>query len=162
MAAANKVAYYGKQIRSRIVWLVATVAIVVVIWVWQSSSLSATNTGMLFGITIVYSLVWLALAVFGWLRARKALASISPQVALAVDRTGIWAKGTPMAWAEITGVRLTPGRRGGSPRLNVQRQDGSTITMSLADLDVMPSTIDSAVRAFSSGTMRIDTSKLGN
>jgi len=162
MAAANKVAYYGSQIRSRLIWLVVTAAIAVGIYTWMRSALTQSDVTWLFGLSIVYSLLWLGLAVFGWVRARAALSSISPQVALAVDRNGIWAQGTGMAWPEIAGVKLTRGPFGGTPRLNVSRHNGPEITLSLADLDVMPSTIDSAVRAYSSGMMRMDTSTLGN
>lgn len=162
MAAANKVAYYGSQIRSRLIWLVFAVLICVWIWFWQRQALSGSSTGWLFGVGIAYSLIWLAVAFFSWLRARSALAAISPGVAAAVDRRGIWLAGTGLAWAQIARVTILPGRYGGSPNLAVTGTNGQTSRISLADLDVMPGTIDAAIRSYSAGTQWIDTTKLGN
>ncbi|MCL2783980.1 MAG: hypothetical protein FWD55_00810 [Propionibacteriaceae bacterium] len=162
MSAANKVAYYSGQIRVRILWLIVAIAICAWIWIWQRSVLTPQVTGMLFGVGIAYSAIWLALAVINWRRAKSALAAISPGVAAAVDRRGIWLQGTGMAWPEIGSVAIKTGRFSSSPRLLVTRIDGQVISISVADLDVMPGTIDAAVRTFSSGTQWIDTSKLGN
>ena len=162
MSAANKVAYYSGQIRGRILWLIISIAICVWIWLCQRSALSPMYTGLLFGVGILYSLIWLMIAVIGWKRAKNALSAISPGVAAQVDRTGIWLQGTGMAWSQVKRIAISPGRFGGSPVLNVTRMDGNVARISLADLDVMPGTIDAAIRSYSAGTQHIDTSKLGN
>lgn len=162
MPAANRVAYFSSQIRSRLMWLVIAVLICVGIWIWQRNNLSAGDTGLLFGIGIAYSLIWLGIAFVSWMRAKSALRAISPGVAAAVDRTGIWLQGAGMAWQDIAHILLTPGRFGGSPSLVVKGVDGHTSKVSLADLDVMPGTIDAAIRAYSGGTWAIDPTKLGN
>ncbi|MCL2736415.1 MAG: hypothetical protein FWD75_07265 [Propionibacteriaceae bacterium] len=162
MSAANKVAYYGNQIRSRVLWLVVAMIVCVWIWLWQRQSMSGSDTGLLFGAGLLYSLIWLGVAIVNWSRAKSALSAISPGVAAAVDRQGMWLAGVGMAWPEIAQVAIAPGRFGGSPNLSVKRVDGHVSKISVADLDVAPGTIDAAVRSYSNGTQSIDTSRLGN
>jgi len=162
MSAANRVAYYSRQIRSRLLWLVVAIVICIWIWLWQRGTLSVAQGGMLLGLGVLYSLVWLMVAVINWSRAKSALSAVSPGVAVAIDRTGIWFASRAMAWPEISQVCLLPGRFGGSPNLAVTTQDGQVTRMSVADLDTMPGTIDAAIRSYSAGSQWIDTSKLGN
>jgi len=162
MAAANKVAYLGSQIRSRLIWLGVSIVLCIVIWRWQAEVVSGEVIGWLFGIGIAYSLIYLLIGIFNWQRAKSALAAISPGVAATVDRQGIWMQGTGMAWPQIAKVAITPGRFGGSPNLVVRRVDGPAVDISLALLDALPGTIDTAVRAYSGGAQSLDTSKLGN
>jgi hypothetical protein len=162
MSAANKVAYCGSQIRQRLVWMVVAVMVCFVIWRWQGQAMTSLQVGMLFGLGLVYALIWLAIAFVRWLIARSGLSSVSSQVALAVNRQGLWLQGVGLSWSQIAQVAVTPGWFGGSPKLTVRRVDGEPMKMSLASLDAMPGTIDSAIRAYSGGAQRIDTSKLGN
>ncbi|MDR0285436.1 MAG: hypothetical protein LBI33_11220 [Propionibacteriaceae bacterium] len=162
MAAANRVAYTGSVVRGRVMWLVVAALMCTAIWVWQRTSMSASTTALMYGVGLGLSVVWLVVALINWARAKSALAAISPGIAAAVDRQGMWLKGTGMAWPEIARVAIMPSRFGGSPYLVVERVDGHLASISLADLDVIPGTIDAAVRSFSGGTQAIDTSKLGN
>jgi len=162
MSAANRVAYFSSQIRGRLLWLVVAIVICVWIWIWQQGTLSTAQGALLLGVGVAYSLVWLVVAIVNWLRAKSALTSISPGVAAAIDRQGIWLQGTGMAWPEISTISISPGRFGGSPNLSVTREDGHIESISLANLDVMPGTIDAAIRSYSAGAQWIDTSKLGN
>jgi hypothetical protein len=162
MSAANRVAYFGSQIRSRLIWLGVSVLICAAILIWQRQSLSGSWIPLLFAIGMAYSLVWLVIAIVSWARAKSALAAISPGVAAAVDRRGFWLAGQGLAWPEIAAITINRGRFGGSPHLRVQRVDGQQAEVSLAVLDALPGTIDAAVRAYSSGTHWIDTSKMGH
>ena len=162
MSATNRVAYAKSQIRSRILWLIVSIVICVVIWTWRRESLTPMYTGLLFGIGITYSLIWLIIAIVNHQRAKKALSAITPGLAATVDRTGIWLRGMGMAWTDITKIDITSGKFGGSPSLNVTRVDGVIASISVVDLDVMPGTIDAAIRSYSAGTQHIDTSTLGN
>jgi len=162
MSAANRVAYYSKQIRSRLLWLLVSVVICVWVWIWQQTMLSTKQGALLLGLGIFYSLIWLGIAVINWSRAKSALSAISPGVAVAIDRHGIWIGNTGMQWPEIEQVSILPNRFGGSANLTVTTQDGQVSSISVANLDVMPGTIDAAIRSYSAGTQWIDTSKLGN
>ncbi len=162
MPATNKVAYCSRQIRSRLIWLLVSIVICFWIWLWQRQSLDAAQTAWLFGIGIAYSLIWLGIAYLNWRRAKAALAQIAPGVAMTVSRAGIWLQGTGMAWPEIARVGIKRGRFGGSPALEVQHNQGAVASVSLAVLDTMPGSIDAAVRSYSAGTQKIDTSKLGH
>jgi len=163
MSAANRVAYFGSQIRGRLMWLVLAVVVCFGIWIWQRASLSPRDTGLMFGVGIAYSLIWLAFAFVNWLRAKSALSAVSPGVAATVDRQGIWLQGVAIAWPQVARITIRPGRFGGTSSLLVKRADGAPpVKMSLALLDAMPGTIDSAIRAYSGGAQQIDTSKLGN
>jgi len=162
MSAANRVAYYSRQIRSRVLWLIVAVVICVWIWLWQRGTLTLLQGVLLLGLGVVYSLVWLVLAIVNWRRAKSALESISPGVAAAINRAGIWLAGKAIAWPDISAISILPARFGGSPNLTVTTNDGQVSKASLANLDVMPGTIDSAIRSYSAGTWWIDTSKLGN
>ncbi|MDR2930215.1 MAG: hypothetical protein LBV06_04855 [Propionibacteriaceae bacterium] len=162
MSAANKVAYFVRQIRSRLVWLIIAAVICVWIWLWQRQTMSAQNVGFLFGVGMAYSLVWLVIAVVNWRRAKKTLASITPDVAMAVSRWGLWIQGASVPWSDVSRVAIAPGRFGGSPTLTVARVSGPVSSISLAVLDMMPGSIDAAIRAYSGGQQWIDTSKLGN
>jgi len=162
MSAANRVAYFSSQIRSRLLWLVISAVICVWIWIWQQRVLTTVQGGVLLGLGILYSLIWLGISVINWSRAKSALSAISPGVAVAIDRYGIWMRDKGMQWPEISQVSILPGRFGGSPHFTVTTGDGQVASMSVADLDVMPGTIDSAIRSYSAGTQWIDTSKLGN
>jgi len=162
MSAANRVAYFGKQIRVRIWWLVVAIVLCVWIWIWQKGTLTPFQGMLLLGLGVVYSLVWVGVAVVGWIRAKSNLSSISPGVAAAIDRGGIWLQGASMAWPQIDKISINPARFGGSPNFCVKREDGFVASISLANLDVMPGTIDAAIRSYSAGTRWINTSKLGN
>ena len=162
MSAANRVAYYSSQIRSRLLWLIVSVVICVWVWLWQRGMLSVAQGVLLIGVGVLYSLIWVGVAFVNWRRAKAALAATSPGIAAAIDRNGIWMQNRAITWPEISHVALLPGRFGGSPSLAVTTQGGETTAMSVADLDVMPGTIDSAIRSYSAGTQWIDTSKLGN
>ncbi len=162
MSAANKVAYSGRQIRSRLLWLVVSVVICVWLWVWQRRSMSPAGTAAMFGLALVYSLIWLLIAFVNWRRAKSALKAIAPGVAVVVDRRGLWLQGVGVAWSQLSQIAIRPGRFRGSPVLMVRLSDGSTTRIPLANLNAMPGTIDSAIRSYSGGNWWIDTSKLGN
>lgn len=160
MAAATRVTYWRKQIRRRIIWFAVMIPILAWLYFRQYTLPPGMQMGWMLVIIASYSVIWLAVSIVGWVRAKSQLKAISPGIAAAIDRRGIWLQGIGLAWGEIAGVALKPGLFKGSPSLVVTGSMGQSAQIALANLDVMPGTIDSAVRSYSAGTHRVDPAKL--
>ena len=164
MPAAQRVAVWARQIRSRL--LMMGVSLVVCIWVavWalRTSSLTPGQIGWVFAAGLGYSLIWLVFAIIRWGTAKSALHAVAPTVAARIDRQGIWLQGAFLAWGTISQIIAQSRRFSMAPFLRIVVSGGQRYQLNLGDLDVMPGTIDASIRAFSQGRQWIDTSKLGN
>ncbi|MDR2974864.1 MAG: hypothetical protein LBV00_09195 [Propionibacteriaceae bacterium] len=161
-AAASQVAVLGRQVRSRVLWLVVSLVICGALWLWQRSSMTLANTVAMFGFALIYSLVWLVIVLVRWQRAKSTLAAMTPGVAVGIDRTGVWMRDIGIRWSEMAQIWLAHPRAGGSPVLGVRGLDGTVSKIGVMSLDAEVGTIDSAIQAYSGGSWRIDSSKLGN
>ena len=161
-SAMNRVLNARRMIPRRVIWLIISVIVCGFLWIWLRRGLSPLFAAIFFGIGIAYSVISLILAIVAWNNAKDIYASITPGVAVAVDRNGCWLQGIGMAWPEISRIHITPGRFGRLASLDITRLDGMVSSIPLPDLDVMPGTIDAAIRSYSGGKQHIDISKLGN
>ena len=162
MPATQRVAHFRAMIRSRLIWFALAVVICVAIYVWQRQHLDGLSTVALFVMGLGFSAVWVVIAVVGHLAAKRSLDSIGEGTAVTVDRDGIELAGARTPWTQVAKVATARGRLGMGPDLLVTDAAGTSRTVPLSYLDTLPGTLDSAIRAYSSGRHWLDTSGLDN
>jgi hypothetical protein len=162
LPAAERVAYYNGQVRSRLLWLGMAIVICLALWLWQAGQLNLGQSLALFGAGIGYSLIWLLIAVIGLITARTVLNRIGQGLAMNIGRWGIGVLDSSASWSQITEITTTRGGIGTGPALVVKTTQGDLKRIPLMHLDAMPGTIDAAVRAYSGGSRWLDTSRLAN
>ncbi len=164
LPAAERVAHYRQAVRSRLVWLLVGLVVVMVIYVWQRDVLDAVATALLFVVGLGFAVAWLALSTVQWWLARRQLSRVNTVqgVALRISVEGIEIADRQLPWESIARVHTAKGPPGAGVQLAVTDSEGQTSTVPLTYLDSMPGTLDSAVRAYSGGRRWLDTSGLGN
>lgn len=164
MPAAERVAHYGRLVRSRLLWLGVALVVVVIIYLTQRSELDATATVLLFVLGLGFTTVWLVIALILWLLAKNRLQKVNQVqgIALRVSRTGIEIAGTTVPWPQVGRIGTTRGPLGTGPLLAVTDAAGQTTTVPFSYLDTLPGSLDSALRAYSGGRRWLDTSGLDN
>ncbi|MDR0959752.1 MAG: hypothetical protein LBM23_05260 [Propionibacteriaceae bacterium] len=162
MPAAERVAYYSGLVRSRLIWLGVGVIICLLILVWQWSSMTTGYRIALFIAGLGYSLIWLVIALVGWSSAKAHLRNIGQGIALTVGQRGVWINQKTIPWDEIAAISIRRARAAAGPVLVVATTAGEKESMPFLYLDVVPATIDSAIRAYSHNTRSLDLSKIGN
>ncbi|MCL1907182.1 MAG: hypothetical protein FWG08_04625 [Propionibacteriaceae bacterium] len=160
--AQARVAMARSRIPMRVVWVIFAALISGVLYYLRKEMFTPLFAGLLFGLSIGISLLMLLQSIFAWIGAKKYLAKLPQGIAAAVDRQGVWVRGTGMAWADVTALRVTRGNFGRAPTFQVTRIDGQVASLQLDDVDVMAGTIDAAVRAYSAGAHYVDTTSLGH
>lgn len=158
--AAERVAHFHGLVRSRLIWFGVAILICVAVYLWQRKDLDPLSVAALFGVGLGFSLVWLVIAIVGLLIARRALDGVDQGEAVRVDRSGITVRGTHAPWSDIESVGTVRGGIGVGPCLAVRSRSG-TQSVPLSYLDIMPGSLDSAIRAYSAGQRWLDTSGLG-
>ncbi len=150
----------GSTVRSRLIGLVITGLICGGIWWWRKDNLTTSETYWLFGIVLGISGVFVAIALIRWALAKRELASIGAGPAFIMVRQGIMLPQGRIAWPEVTelGLRTRFGKT--FPSFYVAGPNLPRWETSTANLDMLPGTIDTAVRALSNGEAKLDLSKL--
>ncbi|MDO5681900.1 MAG: hypothetical protein Q4G46_03625 [Propionibacteriaceae bacterium] len=115
----------------------------------------------LLSVSAVISLVTLGARLVWFRRLRAAADAVGEGLALVVSRWGIQCASGQSAWESIDGVAVAKARRWGSGyRLRVDRSDGPAFDFPLEGLSSLPGTLDSSIRAYSSGRYGVDLSVL--
>jgi hypothetical protein len=161
LAAAERVAHYSGLVRSRLLWLGLAAVICLAVWLLRRQQLDRATTLALFAVGLGYSLVWLAMAVVGLVRAKHNLSLIGHGIALRVGRWGIDLHGVAWPWPDIAAVKARRRRFSAlGPDLAVVTTSGRTMALPWLYLDALPGAVDAAVWAHSAGRLNLDVSGL--
>ena len=111
----------------------------------------------------VPTLVRIVVTVIFLRRAKRDIASLEQGTALYIDGTGVefvHPERVRASWAEITALKISGRSWGPGPRLRLEVSGREVASIPISFLDVLPGTIDSAVRARSMGRIGVDVSDM--
>ena len=157
-----RVARRRRGMWSRVVSLGITAVILVLLYFFGGDRLQGAGFLSVYGVVLAISLAWFLGYLVAWLRARRALRRVGTGTAVRIGRPGIQVGRVFTPWSEVTGLTMTGGRLGRSPRFELRRSTGPAVSVPLDQIEVHPATLDSTARAYSGGRHGVDLSALDN
>lgn len=158
--AAQRVARWHGLIRTRLLSFGISVAIAVVIGLWQWKNFSTFAWTLLIVLTLV-PLAWVAGGLVMLQVAKRDLAAVQEGEALAVSPAGLRVGGHSLAWNEVATITTRSGGPFRSPALIVKPIAGEKITLPADYLSAPVGDIDNAVRVYSRNRHRVDLTGFG-
>ena len=158
----EKVARRRALVRSRIISLVISAAVLVAIYFWQRDQLQGLGFLIVYGVVIAIPVVWLVVVLIMYYRARKQLRTLQPGIAVSIGPPGIMVAGLGASWPEVASVAAVKPGVGKGPVLRLTLHDGRQAAVPFEQITVFPATLDGAVRAFSASRHGVDLSALDN
>lgn len=149
-------------VRSRIISLVITVAIMVAIYLWQRDQLQGNGFLVVYGVALAIPVIWLVVVLIMYLRTRGRLRALQPGIAVQVGPPGIMVGGLGAGWPEVASIAAVKPGVGKGPVLRLRLHDERQADVPFGLITVFPATLDGAVRAFSASRHGVDLSKLDN
>ncbi len=157
---ADKVARRRRLLRSRLVSLGITIAILLLIYLWQRENLDGAFFVVLCAIVLGVSLVLIGISAGLLVTAKREFAGLGSGIAVWIGPAGIQVAGLNASWPEVVAIRTVKGGIGRDPRLRLSTAGGRQADVPLDQISVFPATLDSTVRAFSAGRHGVDLSAL--
>jgi hypothetical protein len=157
---ADKVARRRRLLRSRLVSLGITIAILLLIYLWQRENLDGAFFVVLCAIVLGISLVFIGISAVLLIMAKREFAGLGRGTAIWIGPPGIQVAGLSASWPEVAAIGTIKGGLGRDPRLRLTTVDGRQAGVPLDQVTVFPATLDSTVRAFSAGRHGVDLSAL--
>ena len=158
--AEDKVRRRKAMLRSRLIGLGITVAVMVGFYLWQRDQFTGVGWIVVYALGLSISVGFVVGHLIAYLLARQELAEIGNGVALRIGRPGVVIGDAYAPWAEVTALTVVKGKLGHGPRLQLTRTGGPPASVALDFLDVRPATLDSTARAYSAGRHGVDLSAL--
>lgn len=158
--AQDKVARRKRMVRSRLISLVITVAILAAIYFWQRDQGNSGGFVALYAVVFGVSAGWFIAYLVAYLRAKQALASVGSGIALRIGRPGVEVTGTFVPWTEVASLAAVKPGLGRGPQLCLTRSNGETLTVPFDQIEVRPATLDLTARAYSAGRHGVDLAAL--
>jgi hypothetical protein len=156
----EKVLRRRRLMRSRIVSLVITVAVLVALYLWRRDQMSGAGFISLYAVVLGVSVAWFVVSLVRFLNAKRELAGVAEGIALRIGRPGVELRGMFVPWTEVQSLAAVKGRVGRSPELQLTPNGGQPVSVSLDQMDVRPATLDLTARAYSSGRYGVDLAAL--
>jgi hypothetical protein len=157
---AEKVARRRRLVRSRLFSLGITVALLLLIYLWQREDLQGAVFVVLYALILGISLALLGASVALYVLAKREFAALGSGIAIRIGPTGIQVAGLSASWPEVAAIDTVKGGLGRNPQLRLTTTDGRRANVPLDQVTVFPATLDSTVRAFSAGRHGVDLSAL--
>ena len=157
---ADKVARRRRRLRSRLISLGITIAVLLLIYLWQRDALTGAFFVVLCAIVLGISLVLIGISAALLVMAKREFASLGSGAAIWIGPPGIQIAGLNASWPEVVAIGTIKGGVGRAPRLRLTTVDGRHAEVPLDHVTVFPATLDSTVRAFSAGRHGVDLSAL--
>lgn len=158
--AAERVARWHNILRSRLLMLMISVALSAVIFVWQRARFNGLGVTILV-LACVVPLGWVVVAFVWGQLAKRDLAAVGEGIAMTMDARSVTIGDLDAPWNEVRRFTTRTRGPGRSPLLLLERADGATASLALDHLDVLPSQIDDAARAWTSGRVGLDLAGTG-
>lgn len=146
-----------RTVVSRLISLGITVVLMVVFWWWRREEFAAVGGAVwvLYGLSLAVSLSFVAWAVVRWRRAVGETALVGEGLALVLGHAGVELPDARIPWDDLQAVRTVRGRWLHGPVLLVE-QGGRSWSFPVEALDILPGSLDAAVRVYSSGRHGVD------
>ena len=157
---AGKVARRRRLMRSRLLSLGITVAVLLLIYLWRREDLQGAFFVVLYALILGVSLAWLGASAALYVLAKREFATLGSGIAIRIGPPGIQVAGLGASWPEVAAIDTIKGGLGRDPRLRLTTTDGRHADVPLDQVSVFPATLDSTVRAFSAGHHGVDLSAL--
>jgi hypothetical protein len=157
---AEKVARRRRLVRSRVFSLGITVALLLLIYLWQREDLQGAVFVVLYALILGISLALLGAGVALYVLAKREFAALGSGIAIRIGPPGIQVAGLSASWPEVAAIDTVKGGLGRNPQLRLTTTDGRRANVPLDQVSVFPATLDSTVRAFSAGRHGVDLSAL--
>ena len=157
---SEKVARRRRLVRTRLVSLGITVAVLLLIYFWRREDMQDAVFVVLFAIVLGVSLTLLGVGVALYVVAKRQIGSVGSGTAISIGPPGIQVAGLSASWPEVAAIGTVKPGPGRGPRLRLTTRDGRRGDVPLDQVTVFPATLDSTVRAFSAGRHGVDLSAL--
>jgi hypothetical protein len=156
----DKVARRRRLVRTRLVSLGITVAVLLLIYLWRRDDMQGALFIVLFAIVLGVSLALLGLSAALYVMAKREIGAVGSGTAIRIGPPGIQVAGLGASWSEVAAIDTVKGGLRRRPRLRLTTADGRRADVPLDQVTVFPATLDSTVRAFSAGRHGVDLSAL--
>ena len=157
---AEKVVRRRRLVRTRLVSLGITVAVLLLIYLWRRDNMQDALFVVLFAIVLGVSLALLGLSVVRYVVAKREIGAVGSGTAIRIGPLGIQVAGLGASWSEVAAIDTVKRGLRRRPRLRLTTADGRRADVPLDQVTVFPATLDSTVRAFSAGRHGVDLSAL--
>jgi hypothetical protein len=145
-------------IRSRLISLAITIALLAVIYAWQREAMEGAGFVIIIAVVLGISLAWLAASIVLYVLAKREVKTVGSGVAIRIGPPGIQVAGLGAPWSQVAVIDTIKGGIDRGPQLRLALADGRQATVPLDQVTVFPATLDSTVRAFSAGRHGVDLS----
>lgn len=157
---SEKVARRRRLVRTRLVSLGITVAVLLLIYFWRRDDMQDAVFVVLFAIVLGISLTLLGVSATLYVVAKRQIGSVGSGTAIRIGPPGIQVAGLSASWPEVAGIDTVKPGLGRGQRLRLTTWDGRRGAVPFDQVTVFPATLDSTVRAFSAGRHGVDLSAL--
>jgi hypothetical protein len=157
---AAKVARRRRLVRSRVISLVITIALLLLIYLWQREDMQGAVFVVIYVLALATSLGWLGASIALYFVAKRELATLGSGIAIRVGPPGIQVAELAASWSQVAAIDTIKGGLARGRRLRLALTDGRQASVPLDQVNVFPATLDSTVRAFSAGRHGVDLSAL--
>jgi hypothetical protein len=155
-----KVERRRRLIRTRLISLGITIALLGLIYLWRREDLGGSGLIIIFAIVLGVSLAWLAASIGLYVLAKREMRTVGNGVAIRIGPPGIQVAGVSASWRQVAKIDTMKGGLDRGPQLRLTLADGRRAAVPLDQVTVFPATLDSTVRAFSAGRHGVDLSAL--
>jgi hypothetical protein len=155
-----KVERRSRLIRTRLISLGITIALLGLIYLWRREDLGGSGLIIIFAIVLGVSLAWLAASIVMYVLAKREMRTVGNGVAIRIGPPGIQVAGVSASWRQVAKIDTMKGGLDRGPQLRLTLTDGRRAAVPLDQVTVFPATLDSTVRAFSAGRHGVDLSAL--
>jgi hypothetical protein len=156
----DKVGRRRRLIRSRLISLGITVALLLLIYAWQREVLQGAGFFIICAVVLGVSLAILGVTVVLYFLAKREVGSLGSGIAIRIGPPGIQVAGLSASWPEVVAIDTIKGGLDRGPRLRLALADGRQASVPLDQVAVFPATLDSTARAFSAGRHGVNLSAL--
>jgi hypothetical protein len=156
----DKVERRRHLIRSRLINLAITIALLALIYAWQREAMEGAGFVVIIAVVLGISLAWLAASIVLYVLAKRQMKTIGSGVAIRIGPPGIQVAGLSTPWSQVAAIDTIKGGVDRGPRLRLTLIDGRHAEVPLDQITVFPATLDSTVRAFSAGRHGVDLSAI--
>ena len=159
---AEKVGRRRRLVRSRVISLVITIALLLLIYVWRREDMQGAAFVVIYVLVLGTSLAWLAASIAFYYLAKREMRALGSGIAIRIGPPGIQVAELAGTWPQVAAIDTIKGGLGRGPRVRLVLADGRQAAVPLDQVNVFPATLDSTVRAFSAGRHGVDLSALEN
>lgn len=163
LPTAARVTKQRSALRMRVISSIISLVVLIVFIVLFRENWSVGWTVAIAVLWSISTAFWFTVSAVGLRNAKRDLAMIPEGAAFYLDHDGVefvYPKAVRVAWTEMTAFKLKGRNLGTGPAVAVEVDGQEMARVPIAFLDATPAVIDSAARAYSLGSVSLDTEAL--